>query len=493
VKGIQVKLGYLTNQKFNDKPKKNKSPKKLNIMKHLIAITFMVILSISLNAQLPKTGSIPGFRSNPNSSKHFKPQISLKSVYASNKPTLDSCVYKVINTSTGTWENGLKQEFKYNQSGIPSLSSSYYWDTESDKWIPLDKDEVSFNTIGNLILEIYYEYSDGQYYPKNREEIIYSIDGLIEEKLISKYVSGVLDIQDRSVYEYDGNGYIKSISHYSRSAINLPWTYKMKYKYTVDNMGRITEELLNDSDVNNDGIINFMDWIKTTFSYSTEGNMTSSKINAWDNGINGWYVHSKADYTYNSESQILTEKHYFLNNESNEFEMRWDDEWIYDSNGNNTVFIFRDLDESSGEWSMEKTEYTYDLLASASDFRLPYDFGLACVNKPVSIKNFDEFTNPDWRLLFSGTYYYSDKILTNVKDLLDPGVTCLQQLRNFTFTWEGTDEFLIFDVYNLAGQIVYSKRIKSNQITTLENLSNGLYLYRLSNIKKAFTGKFLLK
>jgi hypothetical protein len=180
-----------------------------------------------------------------------------------------------------------------------------------------------------------------------------------------------------------------------------------------------------------------------------------------------------SEYAYNAKAQKLTAKGYVLNDTRNEFKIRTDDEWIYDSNGNNTVYIFRELDDISGEWSMEKTELIYDLLALTKDYSLPYTFEFDCVNKPINLRNYNEFIDPDWNLFFSGTYYYSNNIISKINSLFQSKVTCLQQLRNFTFNWDSIDEFLTFDVYNLADQIVHSKRIIKNQTTTLEPTGPG--------------------
>jgi hypothetical protein len=462
-------------------------------MKQLIAVTFLVMLTCSINAQLHIKESRPGFRTDPANSKHFKPPMSYQSGYSIDKPTLDSCIYEEYNTSTDTWSKGLKEEFKYNLSGIPTQSSFYYWDTESNEWIPIDKKEIGINSDGNLILLVDYVYSEGQYFPYLKEEIIYNSNKLITEKIISDYQSGVLNRQKQLLYEYDGNGYPKQISYYSRNASDQPWVYSHKYEFTVDNMGRIIAELSTDYDVNADGIINFMDWIKNTFIYSTEGNLISYMVNAWDNELKKWYVSSKMEYTYNAKAQMLTENGFLLNDESGQFEIEYNADWIYDSNGNNTAHISRYLDGISGLWEMEKTELIFDLQALATDFSLPYAFEFECVNKPVGIRFYDNFIDPKWNLLYSGTYYYSNNIINKINSLAQSKVTCLQQLRNFTFSWDGMDEFLTFDVYTLAGQIVYSKKVNNNQTTTLEDLADGIYFYRLSNNKMAITGKIILK
>jgi len=464
-------------------------------MKKLIAIIFLAILTDSLNAQLPTFVTRPRSRIDSNSSNHLKSPISFKGVASIDKPTLDSCIYEVYDTSNGTWIKGFKEEFKYNPSDIPTLSFSYYWDPESNKWIPEGKIEVEFNAIGNLILIIYSEYSGGKYNPYLKREIIYNDNVLILEEIESEYQSGTLYIQNQLIYEYDGNGYIKSISHYNRKALDQQWVYKWKYEYTVDNIGRIIEELLTeiDYDRNADGIINFRDWGKTNYIYSTEGNLISIVANTWDNVVKNWYAISKSEATYNAKGQKLTEKYFDLNNDNDQFELTSDDEWIYDSNGNNTAFIIRDLDIASGEWMMEKEEFEFDLLALAKNFSLPYAPGFEWVNKPIGFRFYDEFNDPEWNLVESGTLYYSNNIINNVSSSFQSKLTCLQHLRNFTFSWDTIDEFLTFEVYNLAGQIVYNKRVNKNQTTTLENLSDGLYLYRLSNNKMAITGKILLK
>jgi hypothetical protein len=258
-------------------------------------------------------------------------------------------------------------------------------------------------------------------------------------------------------------------------------------------MGRITEKSIIDGDINNDGIVDYNDWIRETYGYDAEGNLLSFMNYGWDNELNDWYVNAKTECTYNLNSKQLTQKSYQLNQEGDDFILVWDDEWIYDPNGNNTEYFFREFDIYSEEWTLEKTDLIYDLTTPVSNYAFPYAMDIECFNKPVSIRYYDEFTDPDWKLSESGTFYYSDHLVSIENYLQQSKVTCSQNFRNFTISWEGKDEFLTFDVYNVTGEKVWNKRISNNQTFSLESLPNGIYIYNLSNNGQVAAGKFLLK
>lgn len=466
-------------------------------MKKIIIVSLTVILISSLNAQLPITDIRQGFRNSSHPSKVFESTASLRINYTSNKPRLDSIVYKGYDVSTESWFNGLKSIFEYSQSGAPTLYSFYYWDSETIQWILSEKIKREFNAAGDLILEIKYQYSAN--YDTIIYEFFYNDYGFISEEIITKYQSGVLYGLFRDVYGYDSNSHLTRTSHYRQSTIDQSWEYSYKEEYTVDTLGRITEILTTDLDVNGDEIIDQMDWMRTTFNYDTEGNMISQEEHGWNFNINDWRVHSKKEFTYNAEGQKLTEKRYVLNTENNELEIRSDDEWIYDSNGNNTTIIFRWKEESNSGWSLEKVETLYDLTDLVEDYSMPYDLSFESglelsyfTNKPIGIKYY-EFVDPDWELIFDGKYYYSDDISSNIEYTTPPEVCIIQYSQYLTISWKSNDEKLILSLYNLAGQSVYKNLIENNQTITLEHLSTGIYLYQLLDDKIIVTGKFFIE
>jgi len=365
------------------------------------------------------------------------------------------------------------------------------------QWIPSERIKREFNTAGDLILEIKYQYSAN--YDTIKYEFIYNDDGLISEKIITNYQSGVIYGPFRDVYEYDDNNHLTRISHYLQSTMDQSWEYSYKEEYTVDTLGRLTEVLITDQDVNADEIIDQMDWMRTTYNYNTDGNMISMEQHGWSFTLNDWRVHSRTEYTYNAEGQKLTEKRYVLNTDNNELEIRWEDEWIYDSNGNNTTYIAREKDEVTGERPIEKVETLYDLTDLAVDYSMPYDLqygtGLELTyftNKPISLTYY-EFIDPDWELLFDGKYYYSDDISSNIEYTAPPEVSIIQYSKYLTISWKSNDENLFLNIYNLAGQSVYKNLIENNQTISLKHLSTGIYLYQLFDEKMVVTGKFFIE
>jgi hypothetical protein len=462
-------------------------------MKQLIAIILTGMLLCPLKAQLHFTEFKHHERSKHPGSKLIKPITRLKSSNMGNKPTLDSCVYLSHFNSPDTWEKVYKEVFNYDPDGIQTLYTSYNMDSETSQWIPEYKEEVEFNNDGNLTVSLMFEYTEDQFVPTYRYETAYMEDGRISENIDNNYESGVISFQSREVFEYDDNNYISSVVQYSRNNVSDPWVFYCTRKYTVDGMGRITKDSIIDGDVNADGNIDYRDWTKETFVYDAEGNLLSTMYYDWDNELNDWYINSKEECTYNPNSKLLTQKLYQLNQEGDDFVLVWDDEWIYDSNGNNTEYYFREFDIYSEEWTVEKNEFVYDLATPASNYSLPYDIDIECFNKPVSMRYYDEFADPDWHLSDSATFYYSDYIASNANNILVSKVTCLQYLRNLTISWEGKDEFLTFDVYNITGEKVWNQRISNNQTFSLESLPNGIYLYNLSNNGQVAAGKFLLK
>lgn len=459
-------------------------------MKFKTACLSFILFLGSLSAQTIKPSFHQRLRASSHVQKVFRPDALRQKSAISTKGTLDSVIYEGYIGTPPEWMPGEKEAYEYDQNGHLILSLYGRWSSELNQWIPISKYEMAYDEAGNLINNDGYEYGDAGFTPVAKEIYVYNEHGLIQEVTVSNYSFGELSGQYQNRYVYDTNNFLASNGIYTRNTESETWVYQYKNVYKVDSEGRIIDEVINDLDVNNDGVINSLDSLKYSNSYDENGNLVKASVYAWNTSTNGWYEYNKSEYTY--ENSLLTNQKYYYRDQESEFKMIWNDDWTYDQYGNTSSYILRDLDEDSGEWEMEKNEYRYDLNAFLSDYSTPNLDGIRAVNKLIEWSYY-YFTGNDWNLEFGAKLHYSDDLPSSVTSIEQAKILYAQGSKKIQFFWDSQLDNLQLEVYNISGGKVLEQGIVSRQTINMESLSNGIYLYKLTNKKQIASGKIILK
>ena len=123
------------------------------------------------------------------------------------------------------------------------------------------------------------------------------------------------------------------------------------------------------------------------------------------------------------------------------------------------------------------------------DLYVPYWFvadldELTFVHMPVSELGYFN-NNGTWDLNYRQTAYYSDFDggSSSVKDVHEIPVSVFPNPASETITFSWSDEYsmLNLEIYDLTGKQIISRSVENNEAIRVDDLSRGLYLYKLSN------------
>lgn len=479
-------------------------------MKHkklkLSAVFFLVFGLIGLQAQesVNATGGNAFSQLNKRTHKCKTSKIPLfsgqtlmfsviKSGYLQNKPTLDSIIYNGYDNSGESWIPVIKEVYRYEIEEMAVAYFSDYWNVfESNEWYS-SKVEITFNNQGDIVSEIHGSLENSEFVIWKTQQFTFSSAGLLIESIGGSYDSGTIIGLSREVYQYNENNLLKIASIYSRDNINESWRYNGKTEYEYNNEGNLTKVTMNDYDLNHDGLINNLDWRQTVYIYDGSGDPITVESQTWSEETNDWVVNGKTNYTYNNAGQTLNEKIYTLNNQSGELVLFIDDEWSYDSGGNQTAYYFREHEYDSDEWYTFKDSIIYDPNALVKDYTMPYDFNtdFECTNKPIAIRYYN-LIDSKWVLVEEGKFFYSDDVATIANNIVLPKITVSQTSSSFSASWDSNMEQMTLDVFNLSGKKVYRNQIRNKETLNFDFLTNGIYLYKIYSGNLAETGKLLV-
>ncbi|MCK5464337.1 MAG: T9SS type A sorting domain-containing protein [Bacteroidales bacterium] len=151
-----------------------------------------------------------------------------------------------------------------------------------------------------------------------------------------------------------------------------------------------------------------------------------------------------------------------------------------DVDGNVILHFHEYWDENTNEWKFQDEE-KYETVVTDSV-------------KQVVTYDWDESTSK-WNLSIRLTFYYSD-----------PGVTSIHNVSSAELKVypNPATEFVVFDgiessgsayveLFDIQGKIVLSQTIDHNQKVYVQQLYQGLYLYKYSMNGKTYTGKLIIK
>ncbi len=234
----------------------------------------------------------------------------------------------------------------------------------------------SYDTTGNVLVELVEVKSNGSWIPNNRTSYLYDFYQL-KTKISENYVNGTWENVSRNNYTYNENGllvnnllelwgYFNWVNKYNYSYAydanwnlqrlsigiwsNGDWLNSTRYTYTHDSRGNILSDLFekytNGSWINNK---------QNVYTYDDNDNLLTQIYSKWTN--NSWLDNSKYTYSYNTNGKMLT----FLTQVWEQTE--WINSHRITSEYSSTGFLINELTEIWGvnDWEKRLMDvYTYD-------------------------------------------------------------------------------------------------------------------------------------
>jgi len=396
-------------------------------------------------------------------------EISDKDVYKYDANGLNTLLFRYEwDETTGQLETYDKEEFSYYENGTPETAANYYWNASTSAWIGTSKNKYTFNASGKLTKSLSFDWDQ----IGNEWDTTYKIQLIYDTILNMTYYNGfelnentnTWDTANKTINTYDTVGNITKNISYSWETDQWITSYLMETYY--DEMGNDTMQMSSWWHPI-DSMLHYSS--KVLSSYDDKGNQVLSVEYDWDINDSLWISYNKTESTYDAiGNQILCSE--------------------YSWNETDSIWVPENIDQN-----------TYDYSYSYNDIFWPYYYyGITEIfsgNIPTQTYSY-RYNDTDWIKNEKTTYFYS---IHGVSSL--PNIISENEIKVFpnpakdyvTFNLEGSFSDLNLEIFDVQGRKVIDQIIENNTPVSVQNLSNGLYMFKLTHNGSVSTGKMVVK
>jgi hypothetical protein len=379
---------------------------------------------------------------------------------------------ELLNPDTYVWENGSRSDLSYDLQGNLSQTLNQDWDESSSSWLPANKAEYGYNT-GNFLIQITeYEWDE------STSQLVYTsrVDLTLDEN----------NLRTQSVVS-------------AWQASSSEWIEQLKYEisYTAN------DDLLEETEFAWDQDLS--DWInswKAQLSYNESDMLTLKEEFEWDTDTEAWLNSWKSEYTYDGSNNVMeqTDSQYL----DELWQEVWKGEYTFDEENNPLTETYSTLEQGATELSYAaRYEYLYnlevllsDLLAPAPGWFLP-DYSEQIVSKPLAYVSYEYNADPaGFDIYFREVYFYNPAgfplgvapVSEDIASLFPNPVR-----ESLTINFDRELSSASFELFDLSGRRIIQRRIENGTSLNLEELEEGVYLYRISTGEHFQSGKLVKK
>jgi hypothetical protein len=372
-------------------------------------------------------------------------------------------------------KNQLKvNQFKPALSDDPVLDSTnyYLWDNRDKHWEIYDNFK--------------YSYTDNKITIKD-----YSYNDLI----------GVKDFKTELTYDGDGN--LILWIYYFLDFLSNEWTATQKKEYTYDVNGNLTT--YNETFLYYSLIMKKHEYENT---YNAEDKLSSYIDKEWDDTAKLWVNSKMGEFNYDENGNNISFSDYvwqkadsqWINNEKLEF--------AYDDVGTNISYISCRWEVTNRLWvNNYKEEYSWDAAGDLIINTFSWDqYNSQWINETTKQFTSDADgnilswvnhgrSNDQWLPIDSLAYYYSGEIPTLGSDIHDNQISVYPNpASNYVvFDLARVSESATVELFGMDGKKVLEQKLSLNKQVSVSTLTKGLYMYKVNNGERRYTGKLLVK
>jgi hypothetical protein len=441
------------------------------------------------------------FKKPDHASRHLSRQFSsiqrtsMKADQAADQ-TMDSILWELYDTNTSIWVLSERELFAYDGNGNMINYVWFEYDSVDMKILPVDKETVNHNAQGQPteIIWLTWDKASGQWVNEAKFELTYDGEGnLIQETVYDwEPVGSQWLVGARFDMNYDGGGNLLSEwwLFWDEDSSKLIQSFKDEYIYEGGKLTTMNEYVWEEG--------NWELFYITTLTYSGD-NLIQELTQGWNFLTEDWVDFSKIAYTYVGD-KVVTEEVWefdwmqFMMVRQSYFEYTWD------ADGNMITEVESSWDEGAGavkslndvaDWQNTwKSEWAFNKNFTIFNIYAPYWFvadvtDINFVHMPVSETGYYN-NNGTWDLNYRQTAYYSDfggGGPSEIEDVHETPVSVfpIPASETVTFSWDEGYTRLDLEIYDLTGKQIQSRTIEQNETIRVDDLSRGLYLYKLSN------------
>ena len=454
------------------------------------------------------------FRKTDHASRHLSRQFSaiqrtsLKADQATDQ-TMDSILWELYDTNTSIWALSERELFAYDGNGNMITYVWFAYDDVDMKILPVDRETVTHNPQGQPteIVWLVWDKASSKWVNEAKFELAYDGEGnLIQETVYEWDPDGsqwLAELRFDMTYDGSGNLLLEFWLFWDEDSSKLVQVFKDEYIYEGGKLTTWNEYFWEEGA-----------WELTYFTAYTydNGNLILELTQTWNIFTEDWGDFSKIAYTYAGD-RVVTEEVWDFDLMSVMMVKQTLFEYTWDADGNMITEVESSWDEEAGavkswndvagSWQNTwKSEWTHNKNFTIMDLYVPYWFvadldELTFVHMPVSELGYFN-NNGTWDLNYRQTAYYSDFDggSSSVEDVHQIPVSVFPNPASdvVTFNWDEKYTRLNLELYDLTGKRVISRSIDNNETIGVDQLSRGIYLYKLTDNNDIIdTGKISLR
>ncbi len=424
------------------------------------------------------------------------------------------------NLSNSNYVNSSRMTYTYNNQGtlIESIAEAFI----NDVFVNQSRYLATVDNLGNIILEETQSWENQNWVTYRTNSHTYDERGNALTDTIRVSTNNVFEIVGTNTCTYNSNNDYLKITHNEYEANSI--TYMDEYTYVYDDRfnllsqtyfqdhttGFTSERITYTYDNQNNVITTLYDhmenasWVNEEYilmTYDNSGNMATQERQLWENGA--WIKSSFSTYQYDSNNKIVTLLGYVWN--ENSWVNTWRRTYTYNQNSSLLQNMFESVDENNNWVARTKTNYTYDSNFNAATAKVESYNGNAWHEVNGYIQMFYN-NNQDYIHFAARNCSLEYLLFTDVEDEITNNLS-FSLNQNYPNPFNPTTtisfnlpnaEFVNLKVYDVLGREIatlVNEELTAGQhikIFNAENLSSGVYFYKLQAGKFSETKKMLL-
>lgn len=381
---------------------------------------------------------------------------------------------ELLNAQSYVWETSSRTDLAYDPNGNLTQILNQEWDATSSSFVPTDRSVFTYNKSNYLIriTEYDWEESESQLALTSKMDITLDENNLRTQAVVYLWLSGTSE-----------------------------WLEDLKYEYSYTVNDALLEELeyIWDRDLS--------DWInswKALLSYNQDDQLIEKEEFEWDTEGELWFSIWKSQYSHDAEGNVQER----LDSEYIPGDEMWQEafkgEYTYDDLNNPLSEQYSTRDENAGQLaSVAKYEYIYDqssllpdLLTPSPEWFFP-DYREQIVSKPLGYISYEYNSDAsDFEIYFHNVYLYNP---AGFPLGIRPGKAQIAVLypnpvrESLTINFEKEYPVAEFELFDLNGRNILREQVEHGEILNLEDINDGVYLYRISAGDFSQSGKLIKK
>jgi hypothetical protein len=355
---------------------------------------------------------------------------------------------------------------KYNKNGL--MISLFDQEWNNDQWINSSRFTNQYDSEGRLITSLLEEWKDDQWMNINKTTNSYSNKGLKLSSLYEQWswTTGLIDYTERQSFAYDSLDHM--VLQILKILINEVWTNRYRNTYSYDAYENVITWTRGPWE--ND---NWVDGYRTIYAYDSSNRLITELQSNWFNS--SWVTLTRTTINYNATGNLISQLKEQYSNE------QWVNLWqyLYSYDANNYI-----LELNFNYWN--------------NNTWLPGQGTFSFTDSTDNVQYFNSISRIVFHTIQSITNIKSDKVKVpsgyqlyqNYPNPFNPSTIIA-----YDIPIDGKVTIKIYDALGREVLTLVNKYQKAGDYSVVfngNNLSSGVYYYKIKSNEYTFTKKMIL-